>query len=149
MKKPKRKVSKPTLPMQRQLPFAHEGRYFDLQATFKKLNSRYFANRLRGYRIEWGRRRRTRPKEYFVFGSIQEEDRVIRIHPLLDARFVPSWFLDYVVYHEMLHSVVPDRYDAKGRRVIHHDGFTRREQKFRFYRRAKRWEDANLARFLR
>ena len=56
----------------------------------------------------WGRRRKARPKEYFIFGTIQEEDRVIRINPLLDQPFVPLWFLQYVLYHEMLHSVVPD-----------------------------------------
>lgn len=149
MSKRKRKVSCPKLPMQRQLPFAHEGRYFDLRAIFDKLNERYFGQRLRGYTIAWGRKRKLRPKEYFVFGTIQEEDKIIRIHPLLDARFVPTWFLEYVIYHEMLHSVVPDQFAANGRRLVHHEGFNRRERKFRFYRRAKKWEDENLARFLR
>ena len=57
----------------------------------------------------WGRRRKHPPKDHFVFGTIQEEDRVIRINPVLDQAFVPLWFLKYVLYHEMLHSVVPDK----------------------------------------
>lgn len=126
-----------------------QGRFFDLQYIFKRLNRRYFHNALRGYTITWGRRRKQRPKEYFIFGSIQEETRVIRIHPLLDQAFVPVWFLEYVVYHEMLHSVVPDQFDPKGRRLIHHGAFNRREQLFPHYRRAKRWEEQNLDRFLR
>lgn len=149
MTKRKRKVSTIKLPMQRLLPFAHEGRFFDLKAIFDKMNAKYFRNRLRGYTITWGRKRKVRPKEYFVFGTIQEDDKIIRIHPLLDARFVPAWFLEYVIYHEMLHSVVPDQFDDNGRRLVHHDDFNRRERKFHFYRRAKRWEDENLARFLR
>jgi hypothetical protein len=148
-KKAKRKVSQPVLPMQRQFSFGGEGRYFDLADIFDKLNGRYFSGRLRGYRIVWGRRRRLRPVSYMVFGTIQEEDRMIRIHPLLDQSWVPRWFLEYVVYHEMLHAVVPDRYDAEGRRIIHHEGFLRRERRFHWFRRAQRWESQNLARFLR
>lgn len=135
--------------MQRQLPFQHEGRYFDLKALFDKINAKYFGNRLRGYTITWGRKRKLPPREYFVFGTIQEEDRIIRIHPRLDASFVPTWFLEYVIYHEMLHAFVPDEFDDHGRRVVHHEEFNRRERKFRFFRRAKRWEEENLARFLR
>ena len=94
--------------MQRQLNLQHEGKYFDLRAIFDRLNERHFRGRLRGYKVMWGRRRKRRPKEYFIFGTIQEEDRVIRINPLLDQPFVPLWFLQYVLYHEMLHAVVPD-----------------------------------------
>ena len=146
--KRKRKVSCPKLPMQRQLPFRHEGRYFDLKAIFDKINGRFFANRLRGYTIMWGRKRNQPPKEYFVFGTIQEEDKLIRIHPLLDAPFVPNWFLEYVVYHEMLHAFVPDEYTPGGRRMVHTEAFVAREKKFPHYRKSKRWEDENLARFL-
>ena len=136
--------------MQRCLPFPHEGRYFDLKAIFNKINEQYFRSTpLRGYTITWGRRRKLPPREYFVFGTIQEEDRIIRIHPRLDAPFVPIWFLEYVVYHEMLHSVVPDEFSSQGRRKVHTEEFYLRERQFLHYRRARRWEDENLARFLR
>jgi predicted SprT family Zn-dependent metalloprotease len=148
-KKTKRKLAQPKLPMQRQLPLEQEGRYFDLRAIFDRLNARFFRNRLRGYKVVWGRRRKLLPKEYFVFGTIQEEDRIIRINPRLDQRFVPEWFLEYIMYHEMLHSVVPDEYTASGRRRVHTEEFDRREREFPAYRRARRWEEENLARFLR
>jgi hypothetical protein len=149
-KEPKRKVCVPALPMQRMFAFSAEGRHHDLRAIFDKLNARYFRNSLRGYTIAWGRKRRQRPKAYFIFGTIQEEDRMIRIHPLLDAGWVPRWFLEFVLYHEMLHSVVPDVYDRKRRRrVVHTAEFLKREQRFPHYTRARRWEADNLARFLR
>ena len=97
----------------------------------------------------WGRRRRHRPKDHFVFGTIQEEDRVIRINPLLDQPFVPLSFLKYILYHEMLHSVVPDEKLSNGRRRVHTEQFNRREQRFPGYRKARRWEEENLAKFLR
>jgi hypothetical protein len=71
-KKTKRKVAYSKLPMQRQLNLRHEGKYFDLQRIFDRLNERYFRGRLRGYEVKWGRRRRHRPKEYFIVGTIQE-----------------------------------------------------------------------------
>jgi hypothetical protein len=145
----KRKIAHPTLPMQRQLNLRHEGKYFDVRAIFDQLNARYFRGRLRNYKVLWGRRRRHRPRDHFVFGTIQEEDRVIRINPLLDQPFVPLWFLKYVLYHEMLHSVVPDEVLPGGRRRVHTEEFNRREQQYRGYKRARRWEEVNLARFLR
>jgi hypothetical protein len=148
-KKTKRKAAHPKLPMQRHLNLRHEGRYFDLRQNFDRLNERYFGGKLRGYKVVWGRKRKRRPKEYFIFGTIQEEDRVIRINPLLDQPFVPPWFLRYILYHEMLHAVVPDETDANGRRKVHTDKFYERERKFPRYRSARRWEEENLARFLR
>ncbi len=148
-KKTKRKLAHSSLPMQRQLDLQHEGRYFDLQRIFDSLNERYFRGRLRGYEVKWGRRRQQRPKEYFIFGTIQEEDRLIRINPALDQPFVPLSFLQYVLYHEMLHSVVPDEKMPGGRRRVHTEEFNRRERKFRGYHRARRWEEENLAKFLR
>src|ERR1041384_6711775 len=115
-KKTKRKIAYSKLPMQRQLNLQSEGKHFDLRRIFADLNQRYFRGRLRGYKVIWGRRRKQRPREYFVFGTIQEEDRVIRINPLLDQAFVPTWFLRYILYHEMLHSVVPDEVLNTGRR---------------------------------
>jgi hypothetical protein len=148
-KNTKRKLAHPKLPMQRQLNLRHEGTHFDLLPMFDGLNKRYFRGRLRGYKVMWGRRQKHRPKEYFIFGTIQEQDRVIRINRALDQPFVPSWFLRYVLYHEMLHSVVPDKALSRGRRRVHTEEFNRRERAFPGYRRARRWEEENLSRFLR
>lgn len=145
----KRKVAYAKLPLQRQFAFPEQGRHFDLREIFDKLNAQYFGNRLKGYRIEWGRKRRERPSIEIVFATIQEEDKLIRIHPLLDRAFVPRWFVEYVMYHEMCHAVVRDRYTSGGKRMIHHDGFFEKERKFRWFKRAKRWEADNLGRFLR
>src|SRR3954451_13967074 len=148
-KKTKRKLAHPRLPMQGHLNLQQEGRHFDLHDIFAELNPKYFRGRVRNYDVKWGRRRRQRPKEYFIFGTIQEEDRVIRINPALDQDFVPRWFLQYILFHEMLHSVVPDEELPGGRRRVHTEEFNRRERLFPNYHRARRWEEANLARFFR
>lgn len=143
-----RKASPPLFPFQRHLDLKHRGRFFDLLDIFSCLNERYFNNALPHYRVEWGRRRRHRPKNYFIFASVQEERRLIRVHPLLDAPFVPLWFMESVLFHEMLHTVVPDEVDAHGRRIVHTQEFYRREQEHPYFRRAKQWERENLGRFL-
>ena len=145
----KRKVSVAKLPMQRQFAFNEQGRVFNLRAIFDKLNAKYFRNRLKGYAIVWGRKSKVRPRDEIVFGTIQEDDRIIRIHPLLDRMVVPTWFVEYVIYHEMCHAVVPDEYDSAGRRRVHHAKFYDCERRFHWFRRAKAWEEENLARFLR
>jgi hypothetical protein len=145
----KRYATTPRASVQRQFEFSTEGRFFDLQEVFDKINAQYFGAKLRRYTITWGQKRRKKPETMIVFGSIQEEDRIIRIHPLLDREFVPRWYIEYVVFHEMLHAFVPDKYDSSGRRIVHHEGFLKREREFRFYRRAQEWERENLGRFLR
>src|SRR4029077_756713 len=145
----KRKLAHPKLPMQQQLNLRHEGTHFDLREIFDDMNRQHFRKRLRGDKVEPGRRRTNRPREQFVFGTIQEEDPLIRINRALDQPFVPLWFLRYVLYHEMLHSVVPDEMLSRNRRRVHTKEFDRRERKFPTYRRARRWEDENLSRFLR
>src|SRR5438046_4497416 len=102
----KRKIARSRLPLQQQLGLDIEGRYFDLRGLFNKLNARHFGNRLRGYKVVWVRKRRERPKEYFIFGTIQVEDRVIRLNPWLDQKLVQLWFVQYILYLEMLHALV-------------------------------------------
>lgn len=150
VKTPKRKACAPRLPMQRQFDFDDEaqGRVFNLRTIFRNMNAEYFGHRFPRYRIVWARKKPGRPKNEIVFGTIQEVDRLIRIHPLLDRRFVPTWFVEYVVYHEMCHAVVRDQYDSAGRRKVHHEKFFERERRFHWFRRAKAWEQENLARFL-
>lgn len=148
-KKTKRKMAYRRLSMEPELRLRQEGKHFDLRELFDEVNERYFRQRLRHYKVEWGRRRKQPPKDSFVFGTIQEEDRVIRIHPLLDQAFVPRWYLKYVLYHEMLHSVVRDKTLRGGRRRVHTEEFNRRERAYRNYQRARRWEEQNLTRFLR
>src|SRR5438552_7752258 len=106
--KTKRKLAHPKLPMQGQLNLRQEGTHCDLRPIFDDLNRRYFRGRLRDYKGMWGRRRKRRPREYFIFGTIQEEDCVIRINPALDQPVVTLWFLRYVRYHETIHSTSPD-----------------------------------------
>jgi hypothetical protein len=78
-----------------------------------------------------------------TLGSYCGSTDVIRISPLLDRRSVPSYFVEFIVYHEMLHadlSVATER----GRRRLHPEEFRIRERQFISYEKAIAWEKKNL-----
>lgn len=96
-------------------------------------------------RITWGRDGRGRRS--IRFGSYDFEQRLIRIHPALDETWVPNYFVEFVVFHELLHSIFPPRANA-ARRSLHPAEFRERERKFPMYDEAIAWENANIRRIL-
>jgi len=64
---------------------------------------------------------------------------VIVVNPLLDDARVPRYYLEYIVFHELLHEVIPIRRE-RGRWLHHSAEFRRREREFPQYERALRWE---------
>jgi hypothetical protein len=122
------------------------GRVHDLKATYDRLNRRYFAGKL-DLRITWGAARRRPAQRSIKAGAFLVEDRLIRVHPVLDQEMVPAYFLDWIVFHEMLHGKHAIR-RVKGRRCFHPPELVREEKQFPHYWRARVWEKANLDRLL-
>lgn len=142
-------------------PLVTQGRTHDLLALFRKLNHQYFGDTVDAL-ITWGRRVRVRrPRRTIKLGSYSAIERLIRIHPVLDQPWVPRYFVSYIVYHEMLHHVIPasrgvsrdgsgsGRRLSGGRRTQHPPEFVARERVFRYYDRAIAWEKAHVGRLLR
>jgi hypothetical protein len=77
-------------------------------------------------------------------GSYSADTKVIRIHPALDQKRVPRFFVEWIVFHEMLHQVHRARRLADGRRCVHTPEFLEQERTFHDYERAIRWEHENL-----
>ena len=131
---PRRRVQRATL--------RTRGRVHDLGAILDQLNSQYFDGKL-DLRISWGSARRRVAQRSIRVGAYSVEDRLIRVHPVLDQEMVPRYFLDWIVFHEMLHgkhAIVR----VGGRRCFHPPEFTREEKAFPDYWRARLWEKANL-----
>lgn len=105
------------------------GRVYDLAVLAQAVNAEYFGGRL-DYRVGWGRRGRAGAGRSIRYGSCHVASRLIRIHPLLDDPRVPEDFVRYILYHEMLHLVVPP--EVRGRRRLDHPlAFRQQEQRFR------------------
>ncbi len=107
------------------------GRHFDLAEITDALNRAHFGGRLKT-RITWGKAAapRGRRRRSIVFGSYDDATDTVRIHPDLDAPDVPRVFLEYIVFHELLHAVHPIQVRANGRRTIHTTAFRRAERRF-------------------
>lgn len=119
------------------------GRYHDLQEIYDDLNQRYFSGAIDA-RITWGQRAgKPRRRNSIKMGSYSVEDRLIRIHRSLDRAFVPRFFVEWIVYHEMLHQVHEIKI-VNGRRQFHSKEFLRDEAKFEHYLEARRWERVHL-----
>jgi hypothetical protein len=131
----------------RQVTIRTAGRHFDLQAIYDRLNDEYFGGKIEA-RITWGPSFKTRRRRRSIkMGSFSVEDRVIRIHPSLDQAGVPSYFVAWIVFHEMLHGK-HEVTRVGGRRCFHTREFMAEEKTFAHYERAYAWEKRNIDRLL-
>lgn len=128
-----------------------EGRHHDLTELYKEVNRKFFDEKI-GVPITWGRMPggRRKRRRSIHFGSYAPLERLIRIHPLLDAEFVPRFFVRYIVFHEMLHALLGIKESPSGRRSIHTPEFNTIERGFPDYKKAAAWMDnaKNMRRLL-
>jgi len=116
------------------------GKYHDLKEFFDKVNQEYFDGGVAAS-ITWSRRQPGRVRRR-TLGSYSFSSKAVRINPILDNPAVPPVFLEFIVYHEMLHAVIGVE-NRRGRSVIHSREFRRREKEFRGFEAATGWEKAN------
>jgi hypothetical protein len=158
----------------RNAPLVAKGRHHDLLRLFQDINDRYFDGGVNAV-ITWGQggnggrgtkskiaklapssSRRTasrrsakrKARKTIKLGSYSAVDRMVRVHPALDQKWVPRYFVAYIVYHEMLHHVIPAS-RGLGRVNFHPPEFKEREREFRHFERALLWERRHVARLLR
>jgi hypothetical protein len=124
------------------------GRVHDLAQLYGRLNQRFFDSKLH-VPITWGRGGGRARRGGLTFGSYDPVLGLIRIHPVLDRREVPAYFLESVVYHEMLHHHLGGVPDRAGRTVYHSRAFRQAEARYPWHRQALAWEKENLPLLLR
>ncbi len=119
------------------------GDHHDLREIYDAVNARYFGGTIDAA-ITWGARTgRPRRRHSIKMGSYSVEERLIRLHRSLDRAFVPRFFVEWIVFHEMLHQV----HDIKvknGRREFHSKAFMADEARFERYDEARAWERTHL-----
>ncbi len=134
--------------IQKQRPKGHVleslGAFFNLAEIFEAVNRNYFDNVIVA-RIGWGRNgkgKRVR-KRTVRLGVYDHRLKEIRIHPVLDQHWVPKFFVEYIVFHEMLHQQFPT-VEGNGRLAHHPPQFRLRERQFKHFGDAQLWERTNL-----
>ena len=105
---------------QRAVTLPTQGSVYDLALIRERVNRLYFNGRL-DCRVGWSRegavRRRARTRT-IRYGSYNKAQNLVRINPALDDAQVPPEFVEYIVFHEMLHAAVPS--EKGGSRWNHH-----------------------------
>lgn len=117
----------------RKLISSARGRFYDLDKMFDRLNRLYFDGGLEKPTLTWSQRRTRR-----ILGHHDSVHETIVVSKTLDARDVPEWFVEYILYHEMLHIKHPARI-RDGRRYYHTNAFRTDERRFPHYEEAQSW----------
>jgi predicted SprT family Zn-dependent metalloprotease len=114
----------------------------DLLKLFNQINKLYFDDEIQA-KIYWGKQ-----KTPTTWGLYYDDGKEIVVNPLLKLKWVPLDFLRYIIYHEMLHQVVPSI--EKGKYVRHHTlEFRKKELLFPNALDLELWEHRHIHRFRR
>lgn len=118
---------------------AQRGHVYDLKEIYERLNREYFEGRL-DLAITWyGRRACLSRSNSVTFGQYDDPLKLIKIHRILDDASFPPYFVEFVVYHEMVHHVCPPYVDKSGRNRVHSPEFKAQERLYRDFARAQGW----------
>lgn len=116
-----------------------QGDVYNLQASYDKVNQTYFSSSLKLW-ITWFGNKERFPKRQISFGLYHEPSKLIKINRHLDQVHVPSYFLEFIIYHEMLHEIYRPKVRSGKRRVVHTKEFKEKEKLFIEYKEAKVFE---------
>lgn len=125
-----------------------QGAVYDLRALYEGLNREYFQSRL-DLQITWFGYQKKARGHRVTFGQYYDHLKLIKIHRMLDDRFYPEYFVRFVIYHEMLHEVVPGYMDERGVYRIHGENFKCEERAFKEYEQAIAWEKRHKMHFFK
>jgi len=116
------------------------GKVFNLREIYNDLNIKYFDGNL-DIHITWSHRPNKR-----LMGTWKDTGlgkNLIRINRLLDNKKVPAYYINYLVYHEMLHELFKQRL-VNGRIQRHPKELRKVERDFPLYQKARKWQNEHL-----
>ncbi|HEY9828084.1 MAG TPA: hypothetical protein V6D19_21815 [Stenomitos sp.] len=107
-----------------------QGSTYDLETIFNCVNETYFGGALSKPRLSW-----SRAFTHRKFGHYEpSRDRIV-LSRTLDNPQVPSYVLEFVMYHELLHKQQGATW-TKERRMVHTPEFRQQECQFKAYQQA-------------
>lgn len=110
-----------------------QGKFHDLAASFQRVNRQYFQDSLPQPNLSWSPSRCRRQLGYHDSAL-----NLIVISRYLDRRDVPELVVDYIMYHELLHTLIRPKIH-RGKRIVHPPEFKHREREFEQFSEALRW----------
>ena len=107
------------------------GEVYDLEEVFKRVNERYFRDRMEMPVLTWNKIITSRK-----FGHYVPATDTVMISIALDAKDVPPYVIDHVMHHELLHKKLGVKV-VNGRQIAHTPEFRAQEQRFKHYPQAQ------------
>jgi len=132
------------VPRKRVLP--PRGRFFDLGEVLGRILGEFFPASA-PVEIGWSHQIQRRLMGKWIENPAPLPN-VVLINRLLDSPEVPEYYLDFLVFHELLHETFGVA-RCGGRWVHHSSEFRERERLFPHYSRAAEWERDNVDRLYR
>lgn len=120
-----------------------KGKIYDLQEIYESVKKTLFTPDYHAH-IGWSKRARKGSFRHITFGTYDRHLNQIKIHPILDSPEVPKFFIEYIVYHEMLHAICPPILDERGHTRSHTRQFREKERLFPRYEEALIWSKKSL-----
>jgi predicted metal-dependent hydrolase len=118
--------------------YVPRGKYYNLQEIFDRLNRDFFSGEISPVRTGWSLTR-----SYRRLGFYDDRRKLLVISRVFDHKKVPEQVIRFLVYHEMLHIIIPERM-GRHRRILHSAEFRRREKQFPGFHEIEVWIKRNL-----
>ncbi len=112
-----------------------QGRHFNLETIFEKLNREYFHGLLGRPQLSW-----SRTASRTALGHYDSAHNAIIISKIFDRPGTPPFLVEYILYHEMLHLKHPV-VSRRGQCCVHSALFRAEECRFPKFQQAKRLMD--------
>lgn len=111
----------------------------DIVAYARHLNETYLGGRSRAG-VVWGRNHKTRSSRSIRFACYDPIRNLVTMNRKLDRPDIPRYFVEFVLFHELLHEVLGIGERADGKRDIHGSLFRLMEGTYPDYQRALLYE---------
>lgn len=110
-----------------------QGKCYNLDNLFDKVNREYFADTLAKPRLVW-----SQIHSYRKLGHYEPaRDKVVMSSTLDDAK-IPEFVVEFILYHELLHKYHGEKW-VNNRRMVHTAEFRSDERKFKLYLEVEEW----------
>ncbi|MBU7042490.1 MAG: M48 family peptidase [Theionarchaea archaeon] len=107
------------------------GKHHNLHDSFRRVNTTYFNSIMEKPLLTWSSRKAKR-----TLGKYDPQRDAVIISRMLDSPVIPEAFLDFIMYHELLHKKHGIVCNG-ARHKIHTRAFKKDEQKFAEYEKMK------------
>ncbi len=109
------------------------GKYYNLDNIFDKVNQQYFNSSVKKPILGWSLNHSKQR-----LGFYDHSRNLLVISRIFDKKRIPDYVREFLMYHEMLHIVIPVQ-KKNGRRSIHPIHFVQKEKCFREYDQVQKW----------